>query len=482
MLPFVNYSEGQDDEWFSDGVTEEIISQLSKISAMTVTSSHSSMTYKGTRKSLKEIGSELGVDNILEGNVRRAGNQVRVAAQLINARTDAHIWSDEYDREFADIFAIQSDVAQQIAAALKATLTPEEKDYVEQRPTDNLEAYDLYLQANYYSISPGPSKSDRMKAVGLYEQAIGLDPTFALAYARLSLTHTVLYYNWERESRERAQQAKQALEQALQLAPDLPEAHLALGNYYNYVDTDYERALEEFDQAQKGLPNNSELLAAIALVQQRQGKWDQALSNCQKAATIDPRSPLRAFDLAFICKTMRKYPEAERSLNRAIALAPGEPSYHAEKTSLYLLWDGSIEKARQVIREAANHVDPVEVMSNMYAPGPIRGVGFWRFGLFEADIEQVLRQYPEAFIAVAMREAYYFGMAELYKLMGQPDSSRAYYDSVRIFIENKLPSFQEDYELHAMLGFACAHLGLKEKAIREGEKAMELLPFSDCHW
>lgn len=147
---------------------------------------------------------------------------------------------------------------------------------------------------------------------------------------------------------------------------------------------------------------------------------------------------------------------------------------------LYLLWDGSIEKARQVIREAANHVDPVEVMSST-AAWLIRGVGFWRFGLIETDIERVLRQYPKTSTA-AMREAYYFGMAELFKLMGQPDSSRAYYDSVRIFIENKLPSFQENYELHAMLGFACAHLGLKEKAIRAGERAVELLGFSDCHW
>ncbi|GAF71782.1 unnamed protein product, partial [marine sediment metagenome] len=269
VLPFDNLSDDKEDEFFSDGIHDEILMQISKISELNVISRSSVIRYKETDKSIPEIGKELGVSAILEGSIRRFGNRVRVTAQLIDAKTDYHIWSDTYDREMKDIFEIQSDIARNIADTLRVELTSAEREYLEAKPTDNLEAYDFYLLGRDYGGRGGDE--NRRIAIQMFQKAIDLDPEFALAYARLSRVHIRLYWNYYDRTPERLAKSKEAADKALELNPDLPEAHVALGRYYydGYLDDD--RALEQFAIARKSQPNNTELLAAIGYVQRSQG-------------------------------------------------------------------------------------------------------------------------------------------------------------------------------------------------------------------
>jgi tetratricopeptide (TPR) repeat protein len=248
------------------------------------------MEYKGRSQNLRVIAEQLGVANILEGTVRRANGRVRITTQLIDAVTDEHLWAEIYDRDLADIFDVQSDVAQQVAMALKATLTPAEKGRIADKPTENLEAYDHYLLGMEYYGRPGNELDDLRNAQMMFERAVELDPRFALAYARLSGLHASFYWFALDRSEERAKLSLQAVERALQIDPDLPDGHLALGRYYYQVHRDYDRALEEFAVAERGLPGEATLLYWRGLIWRRQGKWDEALASLERAAALDPRS------------------------------------------------------------------------------------------------------------------------------------------------------------------------------------------------
>ena len=482
VLPFANFSDSKEDEYFSDGITEDILTHLSQIKDLKVIARTSVMQYKNTEKRIREIGRELGVATILEGSVRRAGDRIRIVGQLVDVATEEHLWAATYDRTLADVFAIQTDVAQQIAQALKAELLPEEQQRLEQRPTDNLEAYEFYLRGNDYfrrgSYLGAGNKSDREQAVNMYLRAIELDPDFALAYAQLSNTYAALYFYHDYLTQQ-AEQARQAVEQALRLNPNLPEAHLALGNYYNMVESDYGQALEAFSMARKGLLSNSELLSGIARVHMRQGQWDQALRNYQQAAELDPRSPAITGQLANILIFMRQYPEAEQVLNHAITLTPDNPAVYANKIELYLLWKGASRQTRQVIKEASTYMNPVTVMWR--GSESIHRLGYWRFGLLDQEVDDVLSMFSNIY-PDGREQGYYFSMAQFHNLAHRPELSRAYYDSVRTLSEASLSSNPDNLRLLTDQGLACAFLGLKDKALRAGKRGMELLPISACHW
>ena len=291
VLPFKNMAPDPENEWFSDGITEDIITHLSKIGDLKVISRTSTMLYKDSKKSLREIGKELDVATILEGSVRRADNRVRIVSQLVDARTDEHIWAETYDRDLSDIFAIQSDVAFQIARALKATLSPEEKERIEQTPTDNLEAYDYFLQGREYAFRSS-EKSDQEIAIELYEKAVSADPNFAEAYASIAYQHCRMYWWGYDRSPERLGKAKEAIDKALSLKPDEPLVRAANGYYYYFGFRDYARALDEFSFAQRKEPGNAMYNVSIAYIQRRQGKFQDALQNLKIAFQYDPRSNL----------------------------------------------------------------------------------------------------------------------------------------------------------------------------------------------
>src|SRR5438309_7764034 len=254
VLPFQNLSDEKENAYFADGMQDDILTNLSKIGDLKVISRTSVMSYRDGARNAREIGKSLGVGTLLEGSVRRSGNRVRVNVQLINANNDEHIWAEDYDRELTDVFAIQTDLAQKIASALQAKLSPNEKERFDRRPTQNPDAYLLFIRAHDYANRPDMLPDTSSKAEPLFEQAIKLDPNFAAAFAGLSMVESWAYHSFDPVP-VRREKARSNAEEALRLQPDLPEAHLALGFSYYYGDRDYQRALAEFEIAKRGLPN-----------------------------------------------------------------------------------------------------------------------------------------------------------------------------------------------------------------------------------
>jgi TolB-like protein len=289
VLPFQSLSDEKENAYFADGMQDDILTNLSKIGDLKVISRMSVMSYRGDAvRNAREIGKALGVATLLEGSVRRSGNRVRVNVQLINASNDEHIWAEDYDGDLTDVFAIQTDLAQKIASALQAKLSPNEKARIDHRPTQNPDAYLLFVQAHDYANRMEMFHDTSLKAVPLFEQAIKLDPNFALAFAGLSMVESWLYHASDPVPARR-EKARLNADEALRLQPDLPEAHLALGFSYYYGDRDYERALAEFEIARRGLPNDAQAYLAIGSIQRRQGKWAESTANLEKAATLDPK-------------------------------------------------------------------------------------------------------------------------------------------------------------------------------------------------
>ena len=321
VLPLQNLSEDKQNAFFADGVQDELLSNLSKIKDLKVISRTSVMQYKsGTKRNLKEIAQQLGVSNVVEGSVRRSGDHVRVSVQLIDARTDRHLWGENYDRTLADSVSLQGDLATEIAAAVGATLTPQEKARVVARPTNNPAAYDAYLRARAIPVDWGFAlKGDIESAIRLYEQAVKLDSNFTLAWAYLSIAQIRSYWREEDEQNQaRLAAAKDSLNHALALDPNLPEVHLARG----YHEPDDTRALAQFRQAEKGLPNSVDVIEAIARVQRALGHWDEAVADLRRAIELDPRNITASNDLALTYCAMRRFPEALATLDRILAWDP----------------------------------------------------------------------------------------------------------------------------------------------------------------
>ncbi len=468
VLPFANIGADPANEFFSDGITVEIIDRLSRIADLTVKSRTSSFQYKDTNKSLREIGEELGVSAVVEGEVRRAGDRVRVNAQLIDAETDEHIWSEQYDRELTDIFAIQSDVAQQVAAALMATLTADEREQIEVRPTDNLEAYEYYLRGNEYFYALGPDNFQM--AVEMYEKAVELDPNFALAFAMLSWGHVRRYFYTGRG--DALSRARAALDEALRLGPDLSKTQMAEGYYHYWGSLDYDRALERFRTVQRRQPNNADAIFSIGGLLRRQGKWEESLAHLERAVELDPRSEVVVSILARTYEGTRRWEEAERYTNRLIALNPNNPRSYQRKAELYLEWRGSTERARDVLEEASQRIDRARVLVESRI----------LVRIFGEEYATALDRLTLGTPAVDTVD-YFLAKAELSARRSQSGLARAYYDSVRVVLEARVQEEPAAYgPLGYELGLAYAGLGRKEEAIQVARAAVDLFPLSMDAW
>src|SRR5213083_2455170 len=320
VLPFQNLSDDPQNAYFADGIQDDVLTSLSKIGDLRVISRTSVMQYRDKATNVRDIGKALGVSNILEGSVRRSGNKVRVNVQLIDANNDEHIWANDYDRDVTDVFAIQSDLAQKIAEALQAKLSPGEKSQMERKPTENAEAYLAFVQA--HNLSCAFEDLEKLKqSEQLYARAIELDPNFALAIARYSQLESWFLHDIDRTP-ERREKARTLAERALQLQPDLPEAHLALGFVYYYGDNNYDAALKEFEIAQRGLPNESEVYLAIGAIQRRQGKWAESTANLEKSAGLNPKDTWPLQNLALNYQMLRNFDAANRTVDRALQINP----------------------------------------------------------------------------------------------------------------------------------------------------------------
>ena len=483
VLPFENLGPAED-EYFAAGITDAITARLAVIRGLGVISRQSAMQYKDREKNTRQIAKELGVDYILEGTVQRERpsdptSRVRIIPQLIRASDDRHVWAQTYDDDMSEVFRLQSDLAERVAQALDITLLEPERRALKSRPTENIEAYEYYLRSNEYTSRGYQNEDDLRIGIRMCEKAVELDSTFALAYAKLSQAHAGMYWFYHDRSEERLGRAKEKVDKALQLSPELPEAHWALGMYYYWGHLDYGRALEQFVIARRSQPNNGRLLSAIGYVQRRQGKFEQAVVNIKRACELDPLAPFLALEVGTTFMYLRKYPEAERYYDQAISLAPDLSFAYYCKAWLYLCWEGSTEKARAVLAEAlqsiksAENPSLVKLLVNIDVFDGNYQEALDRLSLESQDIDnQDYIDDQEYFIPNALR------YARIYGYMNKKELEQANYESARSILESKIDERPEHARFHSALGVAYAGLGRKEDAVREGKLAVEMLPVS----
>jgi serine/threonine protein kinase/tetratricopeptide (TPR) repeat protein len=333
VLPFESLSSNKDDSYFADGVQGEILNNLAKIAQLKVISRTSVMQYRAeTKRDLRQIANALGVANVLEGTVRREGNHVRVTTELVDANNDSTVWADTYDRDLTDIFAIQSEVSQTIARKLAATLSPEEKKLIEAKPTENLEAYDLFLRAKALTASVRVIMTEKplREAINLLEQAIGLDPRFTLAYCASTQAQDLAYLRYEMTAERRAS-ADAAINNALRLQPDLPEVHLAYAHHLYDAFRDYERARVQLAIAKRSLTNNSDVILLEAFMDRRQGNLEKAIQSCNELTKFDPGNSVAMSLLVENLAAMRQYRAADQAYDHLIALRPDQPALRIDK-------------------------------------------------------------------------------------------------------------------------------------------------------
>ncbi|HEU5248146.1 MAG TPA: protein kinase, partial [Candidatus Udaeobacter sp.] len=325
VLPFENLSQDKENAVFADGVQDDVLTKLAKIADLKVISRTSVMPYRGARNT-RQIGQALGVSHVLEGSVQRAGSKVRVNAQLIDTRTDTHVWAEEYDRDLSDIFAIQSEIAQRIAVQLQAKVSAAEKAAIEEKPTKDLVAYDLYVQATALANAANTERESHraifQQAVELLNQAIARDPAFLLAYCKLAEVHDALHFNGFDLAPGRLALAKAAIDSAFRLKADSAEAHLALASHLYYGYLDYDHARDELSIASRTLPNDVRIFHLAGQIDRKQGRWSDAVRNFQHASELDPRNEDSLARLVVTYRFMRAYKEARETLDRRVALDP----------------------------------------------------------------------------------------------------------------------------------------------------------------
>jgi TolB-like protein/Flp pilus assembly protein TadD len=473
VLPFQNLSDEKENAYFADGMQDDILTNLSKIGDLKVISRMSVMSYRGEGvRNAREIGKTLGVATLLEGSVRRSGNRVRVSVQLINAGTDEHIWAEDYDRDLTDVFAIQTDLAQRIASTLQAKLSPTEKARLDNRPTQNPDAYLLFIQAHDYANRPDHFRDDSLKAEELFEQAIKLDPKFAAAFAGLSMVESWIYHSFE-PTPARREKARLNADESLRLQPNLPEGHLALGFSYYYGDRDYERALAEFEIAKRDLPNEAQAYMAIGAIQRRQGKWAQSTANLEKAAALDPKNSSVLLNLGYNYMAARNFEAADKVFDRGIEAAPESFGSRALKSELAIRWKGDISVAEKELASVPPGVDPQGLVT-------LGRAGVLTLQRKFKEALQVIQQFREETLTIRAGASCPKASLEgtLYLYLGDKVNAHSAFERARIIAERLVRESPDDAARHGQLGLILAGLGQKDAAIAEGKRAVELLPES----
>ena len=473
VLPFENLSDEKENAYFADGMQDDILTNLSKIGDLKVISRMSVMSYRGTgSRNAREIGKALGVSTLLEGSVRRIGNRVRVNVQLINADNDEHIWAEDYDRDLTDVFAIQTDLAQKITSALQAKLSPSEKARIDRRPTQNPDAYLLFVQAHDYATRPDMFRDTSLKAEQLFEQATKLDPNFAAAFAGLSMVESWMYHSFD-PLPARREKARTAANEALRLQPDLPEAHLALGFSYYYGDRDYERALAEFEIAKRGLPNEAQAYMAIGAIQRRQGRWVESTANLEKAAELDPKNGSVLLNLGFNYMATRNFEAADKIFDRGIEAAPESFGSRALKSELAIRWKGDLSVAEKELASVPPGVDPQGLVT-------LGRAGVLTLQRKFKEALQVIQQFRGETLLVSASVTCPKASLEgtLYLYLDDKVNAHSAFERARIIAERLVRESPDDAARHGQLGLILAGLGQKDAAIAEGKRAVELLPES----
>jgi len=466
VLPFVNMSADKNDEYLSDGVSEELINALSKITELQVKARTSSFAFKGKNEDIQKIGALLHVTHLLEGSVAKAGNKLRITAQLVQSADGNHLWSDTYDREMQDIFAVRTDVAQQVAAALKVRLLGKEKDRLDQKPTENLEAYDAYLRGLDLSTGPGPT-SQVLVAVDFLNDAVRRDPGFALAWAKLAEVNATLYFTQFDVTPARKDAARLAAETATKLRPDAPATLLANAFYRYHVLRDYEGARVLFEKIRQEIPSNSEAVRALALIARRQGHWSESLQLFEQAVQLNPRDAQLLAEWGGTLQLTRQFPAAIQILDRALEVMPNVPELLASKAAIYQA-EGNLPAAAKVL----------EKMDYDSSAEPCLMARLSQF-LFERRYRDAI-EFTQKILSKPTTKRMFtssyvrLSLAVTQDLAGEKDEAKATYARVRDEMEKFVREQPNNVFIVAGLASAYAGLGNKEAALREGERSLAM--------
>ncbi len=480
VLPFENLGAAEDD-YFAAGMTEEITSRLASISGLGVISRKSALQYADTDKTIQQIGEELGVEYILEGTVRWAksgssgsGSRVRITPQLIRVADDTQLWSESFDREIDDIFQIQADIATSVVTQLGVKLGAGERRSLAERPTENPLAYQAFLRGLYYSESASYAPELVERAIAAFEEAVQLDPTFALAWAQLSRRHSLVYHLGYDVSEERHAAARRALEEAAKLAPNDGETYLARGFYHYWGFKEYEPALAQFRLAAERLPDKSGALVGEAWVLRRLNRFEEALARMEQAASIRLRDALLALNIGTTLMHLGRYLEALEAFDLSFALQPTDNASVVYKCWARWLWQGreSLGETRALLEAATlNPGHPryrlFRVRQFLYEGHPEQAIAFLRRSTGDEWIRPGNETYPRSLLV---------GLA--LELAGRNDEARAAYAEAVEKLEAEIRRTPENFRLPGPLGIALAGLGRREEAISAARRGVKMLPLS----
>jgi TolB-like protein/DNA-binding winged helix-turn-helix (wHTH) protein len=476
VLPFDNLSNEKQNAYFAAGVQDEIISNLARVAELKVISRTSANLYKsGNPRNSREIGQQLGVAHLLEGNVQRIGNRLRVNAQLIKAPTDTHIWAQTYDRDVADLFAIQSEIAQAIAAQLGAKISPAERRAIQRAPTGDLTAFDLYTRAKDLSQRAPFSNSGRkdlLQAADLLNRAVTRDPAFFLAYCQLAFTHDYLYFFGYDRTPARLALAEAAIQAAFRLRPDAGEAHLARAEnlYHGYLD--YDGALAELETARASLPNDVRVFELRGYIERRLGHWDELMRDFERAIDLDPRNLFIQQQIAASYGFLRRYAEAKLAYDRALAIAPDDVETKVARAHVELDWKADTRPLHQLV-DSIRATNPVAIpgISDTWVICTLAE----RDAIAAKDAMAASGENnPLNCEAVHFNRPFVEGI--IARMTKDDDNARSAFTAARAEQE-KIVQAQPNYGPPlVVLGLIDAALGRKEEALREGQRAVELLP------
>jgi TolB-like protein/Tfp pilus assembly protein PilF len=475
VLPFENLSENREDAFFADGVQDDILTKLAKIADLKVISRTSVMEYRGKRD-LRQIGRVLGVSHVLEGTVRRSGSKVRVNAQLVDTRTDTGVWADGYERDLTEAFAIQSEIAQRVAEQLHAKISAAEKVAIARKPTADLKAFDLYTQARSLllaSIFSATGDANLVQAAGLLNQAVARDPSFFQAYCQLAYAHDLLYFLGHDRTPARLAMAEAAIQSASRLLPDAGETHLARAENLYRGHLNYDGALAELELAARSVPNHPRIFELEGYIERRQGRWEEAMRNLKRAVDLDPRNVFTLEQIALSYQLLQRYAEAESVLDHILTIEPNNLEIKAARAFVELDWKADARPLRELI-------DKIRATN----PGATKSLAnYWLFcALAERDAagaRDALIACGNNPITLANENVVFsrpFVEAAIVHMASDAGKTGSAFVAARAEQE-KIIQAQPNYgPALCVLGLIDAGLGRKEEALREGWRAVELLP------
>ena len=474
VLPFANRSSGESDAFFTDGLHDELLTQLSKIAGIKVISRTSVMGYRGTEIGIPQIAGELGVQYVLEGGLLRAGDQVRLNVQLIDGATDAHVWAETYDRAMTveNLLAIQSEIVESVVREVQGVISPEEANFVADLPTQNSEAYELYLRGEDWLNRGGLTAEEYTYAARFHEEAAVLDPTFALAYAKAAGAHVRMHFQGHDVTPARLEQARVAIERALDLDPDHPEVRESYGDYLYYGQREYDAALIEYRAALASLPNSSTLIAREAWILRRKGQWEESLAGLERVREMDPRSGGVLMNHAISLMAMRRYDEAEQTYTLAATFNP----------EMDVLWALSVQN--EYFRgDTTSAIGALRDVPEAVLSEPFMASTHLELLRLRRDhrglLDRVLASEGDRISASGALRVLPLYLGYAYQGLGESERARGAFEEARALAERVAAENPNDYRVPGALGLALAELGLYEEAVAAARRGVELLDVPD---